>query len=370
MIKFRYILDPSPKKYHCPGCGRKSFVRFIDQATGELLSAEFGRCDHEQRCGYFLKPGKDVDHHWQAPAEPPPNPISYIQPDVFKNSLNNYESNRFVIWLRSIFNENQVQGIIKTYLIGTSNYYPGGCIFWQVDHHGGIRSGKIMQYDQNTGKRIRIPHPMVNWVHRAMKINDFNLKTCFFGLHLLRTESSKPVALVESEKTACIASVHFPDLIWLATGGLQFLKPDLFEPLASRRVILFPDLGACEKWQAKADIIQRAFPEADISISDYLEKVATDDDRAAGFDLADYLVKLPRESEKSEKCEALNKNFLFDAIKKQLSTYDLRFWILDFDRFPGISNYNVSCFVDDLKYNYGIEVTKNEYLRSLKAIYS
>ncbi len=369
MQTFRYILDRSPKKYRCPACGRKTFVRFVDQKTGELMPGDCGRCDREQGCKYFAKPAGKDDESWQAPPAPPPNPISYIQPDVFRASLSGYENNRFVTWLRSIFDEKQVQSIIETYLIGSSTYFDGAVVFWQVDAAGGIRSGKVMQYDQHTGKRVKKPKPMITWVHSAMKIEDFNLRACFFGLHLLRKESSKPVALVESEKTACIASIYFPEMIWLATGGLQFLKADNFAPLASRRVILFPDLGACEKWQAKADAISAAYPESDITVSDYLERVATDDDRAAGFDLADYLAKLPRTGEKSVKSEPPKQNFLIEAIRKQLAGVDLRQWIIDFDRLPGISAYNMRCFVDDLKYNHGIEVNRLEYMKALKAIY-
>jgi hypothetical protein len=368
MKAFRYILDKSPKKYRCPACGRKTFVRFVDQKTGEPLP-DFGRCDREQKCGLFLKPTGEDDASWQAPPAPPPQPISYIESDVFRASLAGYENNRFVMWLRTILSEKQVQSIIETYLIGSSNYFAGAVVFWQVDAAGGIRSGKVMQYDQHTGKRVKKPKPMITWVHSAMKFEGFNLKSCFFGLHLLRKESSKPVALVESEKTACLASVHFPDLIWIAAGGLQFLNPDNFAPLAGRQVILFPDLGACDKWQMKADAIRSAYPESDITVSDYLETVATDEDRAAGFDLADYLMKLPRKGEKGEKSEAPKQTFFIQAIKKQLAGVDLKQWIIDFDRLPGISAYNLRCFIDDLKYNHGIEVSRNEYAKAMKAIY-
>jgi len=92
MQTFRYILDRSPKKYRCPACGRKTFVRFVDQKTGELMPGDCGRCDREQNCGYFAKPNGKNDESWQAPPAPPPNPISYIQPDVFRASLSGYEN--------------------------------------------------------------------------------------------------------------------------------------------------------------------------------------------------------------------------------------------------------------------------------------
>jgi hypothetical protein len=56
MEKHRYILDKSPKKYTCPGCGKKRFVRYIDTVTGEYLTGDYGRCDREGDCKYFQRP--------------------------------------------------------------------------------------------------------------------------------------------------------------------------------------------------------------------------------------------------------------------------------------------------------------------------
>ena len=43
-----------------------------------------------------------------------------------------------------------------------------------------------------------------------------------FGLHQLRkAPADKTIALLESEKTAVIATAHFPALLWLATGSVH-----------------------------------------------------------------------------------------------------------------------------------------------------
>jgi hypothetical protein len=60
--------------------------------------------------------------------------------------------------------------------------------------------------------------------------------------HLLR-DNTKMVAIVESEKTAIIASIYLPDMIWLACGGCGNLSLKLCEPLKGRKVVLFPDAG-------------------------------------------------------------------------------------------------------------------------------
>lgn len=92
-----------------------------------------------------------------------------------------------------------------------------------------------------------------------------------------------PIAIVESEKTAIIAS-HFIDrYIWLACGGLGGLGHEKCQVLRNRSVTLFPDLGAYEKWREKAN--QLGF-----NISNHLEKIATPEQREQGLDLADFLI--------------------------------------------------------------------------------
>ena len=63
---------------------------------------------------------------------------------------------------------------------------------------------------------------------------NWELTQCLFGEHLLSAidEKQKTVALVESEKTAIIASCIMPKYIWLATGGKsQFNHIDIADRL-------------------------------------------------------------------------------------------------------------------------------------------
>src|SRR5690606_29621803 len=57
--KHRFTLDPSSRKYHCPGCGKREFVKYIDRHTGNYLPDQYGRCDRENNCTYFLDPYND-----------------------------------------------------------------------------------------------------------------------------------------------------------------------------------------------------------------------------------------------------------------------------------------------------------------------
>ena len=98
-----------------------------------------------------------------------------------------------------------------------------------------------------------------------------------------------PAAVVESEKTALIASLYYPQFIWLATGGLSNLTLQTCRPLKDRRVMLMPDLNAYTAWQQKAATLTKLIP--NLHISDFLQRHAPVEHQPLGYDLADYLLK-------------------------------------------------------------------------------
>ena len=146
-----------------------------------------------------------------------------------------------------------------------------------------------MLYDQ-TGHRVKEPFNYITWVHTVLKIEPYNLNQCLFGEHLLNG-GTLPVAIVESEKTVCIASIYLPQFIWLACGQLQGLNADNCKVLSGRTVLLFPDLKGFDKWQQKAKELESQIPDVRFVVSDYLEKNASEVDKAKGLDLADYLIQ-------------------------------------------------------------------------------
>ena len=90
--------------------------------------------------------------------------------------------------------------LFEMYRIGTSSKWGGATVFWQTDINGQVRTGKVMCYNAETGHRVKEPQAFVSWAHSELKLQDFHLKQCLFGEHLLKNSSS-PVMLVESEKT-------------------------------------------------------------------------------------------------------------------------------------------------------------------------
>lgn len=285
-------------RHICPGCKDKTFTFYIDTETGEHLSPDVGRCNHESKCSYHYSPKQYFqDNNIDTPqpmaysrpkiVTPEQKPVSFIPVEIFKASLGSDQPNHFIKFLTGLFGVEVTNELICKYFIGTSKHWNGSTVFWQIDARGKVRTGKIMLYSPATGKRVKIPFDFITWVHSVLKITGFNLGQCMFGEHLLQ-DNAKPVAIVESEKTAIIASVYLPQFIWLSVGSLTNLNADKCSILKGRTVTLFPDLKGFDKWSAKAKEIAHITA---FNISDLLECKASEAERQQGFDLADYLIK-------------------------------------------------------------------------------
>ena len=293
VVTYRFRLDPGSKKFRCPNCNKKRFVRYIDQQTDEYLPDKYGRCDRENNCGYFKDPYRDGYVNEKDSyklrvrcTKAKQDTIDYIPYTVFSASLRAYQENMFVQYLVSLFDRETAEELINTYRIGTSRHWGGSTVFWQIDIQRNIRTGKVMLYGSD-GHRVKQPYNYINWVH-SLLYESYNLQQCLFGEHLLTGDKRIPVAIVESEKTAIISSVYFPEFIWLAAGAKSNLKPERCKCLMGRSVTLFPDLGAYDDWKQKAGELSYF---CDITVSDVLESSAASSDKKKGYDLADYLTQ-------------------------------------------------------------------------------
>lgn len=281
MIQFKYTLDKSSKKYICPQCNKKSFVRYIETETKEYLNQEYGRCDHESSCQYFLTPEKE-QVTFKVLDIPKPK-TSFHNSDLVSQSCRNFKQNNFIKFLKILFTETEVKKAINKYLIGTSKHWNGATIFWQIDDLGRVHHGKIMLFNPETGKRTKDTNGKgyINSVRSVLKLQDFNLSQCLFGLHLVKEMNQRTVALVESEKTAVIMSLFKPEYIWLSTGSKSGLKYDYLQPIKNYKIVAFPDKSEYSDWLNKAIELNRfGFK---IAVNDWLENA----DYPDGSDLAD-----------------------------------------------------------------------------------
>lgn len=292
MPNYHHELDPGSTKFICPNCGRKTFTRFLSP-NGGYEPPQYGRCDREHHCAYFLKPPERDLEWYDLPGNSipnPPNPPSYIPAELFRQSLKGWEANHLTSYLSLIMGEQVINELCEMYHIGSAAIWAGATVFWQVDQNEKVRGGKVMGYD-SSGHRIK---GQITWVHAIpeLKLKPFNLKQCLFGEHLLKQFPDHPVAIVESEKTAIIAAGYVPKAVWLASGGKSGLNADKLQCLKGRSVHLWPDLGAEVEWKAKALRISKEVPRIKVEVHTALEHISTDSDQQQGMDLADYLLQL------------------------------------------------------------------------------
>lgn len=305
---YKYSLHKKSVKHKCPQCKKSRLVLYIDTENDNYLSFKVGRCDREVNCGYHLTP-KAYFKNQNIPYTPFANknqPIevkktSFHSVNELKDTLDNYDKNNFIQFLESKFNSEQVSTLLNDYKIGTATSWNNGTIFWEIDSEGKIRGGKIILYSKQ-GKRTKY----INWKHslkiKKGEIDSFNLSQCFFGEHLL-SKYDKPIAIVESEKTACIMSILFEKYLWLASGSLGGLNAKKIEVLKNRTIILYPDLGLegkngspYIKWKSTSEELK--LKGYDIKVSNLLEEKGSRIEREKGFDIADYFLKSIEEKPK------------------------------------------------------------------------
>ena len=325
MTQHQYSLEPYSGKrsrHTCPNCGdRHSFVRYID-TSGNPLHETVGRCNHESSCGYHYTPAsffrdhpelkekdwREVDWkeyharhgysscHSERAKRVEESPC-LIPSEYLHRSIKPTIHSNFTTFLLTLFTEHQVQTLVQQYHLGVTK--ARDIIYFQIDINGNCRTGKIMKYNPTTGKRIKDPDAKfkINWVHSLLKKTcildqSWQLTQCLFGEHLLSQYPDKPIALVESEKTAIICSALIPQYLWLATGGKSQLSQDKLSVLAGRRTIAFPDIDGYEEWKRKLLAI-----DLNITVSDILQRYATEEQRKAHIDIADLLIQWKQNGE-------------------------------------------------------------------------
>lgn len=282
---YKYSLDRTSRKFICPNCRKKTFVKYVDSVSGNYLEEIIGRCDRESKCQYHLKPNGNeplVNVNLVKIAEPKP---TFLNCNYVYEAMKNELPNNFISYLKRYFSDKQVSDVVRKYFIGDSNFWNGATIFWQIDENGSVHTGKVMLYDMYTGRRIKKPYSHINWIHKVYKINGFVLQQCLFGIHNLKNhKKNNAVCIVESEKTAIIMSILYPDYLWLATGSKTNFKEKLLKPLKNYKVIVYPDKSEYEDWNKKSEELNKKG--YNFRCSKFLEDKVADE----GVDLADLIL--------------------------------------------------------------------------------
>ncbi len=304
-------------RHTCTRCGYKGvFVRYIDE-RGEYLSTDVGRCNRESKCGYHYKPREYFAENpngskFQSTATKQKyvganrarqtstiveiktqNPsFDFIAPEHLKATLGNYDRNNFVQFLFDLFPDcsEEIQAVLKMYFVGTFEDYT--CLP-SIDQQNRICRAKLIKFNPATGKRLKGEFDTSSLKTKLKLKEDFNYKQIFFGEHLLVFQNTKPVAIVEAEKTAIVASLCFPEKLWLGSNSKTWLKVERLRRFENRQVILYPDADGFDQWQSVATDAQRQG--LNVKVSSLIENHATAEQHASGYDLADYLINQQRE---------------------------------------------------------------------------
>ncbi len=296
-------------RHTCPACNsRHCFVRYVGD-DGNYLSDDVGRCNRESKCSYHKKPkeyfadnpsgskfaqvrsGQNRQIKTQIRAEKPKS-FDVIPPEHLKATLGNYDRNNFVQFLFDLFPDcsEEIQAVLKIYFVGSYQDYT---CFPSIDRLNRICRAKLIRFNRATGRRLKGEFDVSSLPAKLKLKTDFNYRQIFFGEHLLSKFPNKPIAIVEAEKTAIIASLCFPESIWLACNSKSWLKAERLKRLGTRQIILYPDADGFDLWQSVATDAQRQG--LNVKTSSLIENFASSEQKRNQYDLADYLIEQQRE---------------------------------------------------------------------------
>ncbi|QNF34787.1 toprim domain-containing protein [Adhaeribacter swui] len=230
----RYKVAPT-----CP-CGKNNRDgKFSPIILDGVPNPAFGHC---HSCGQNFFPNTSAQENFVLPVftPTPKKPLQIISADLVKQTLKSYAHNNFAVWLQTKY-PTTADYLLQYFSIGTTK--AGGTIFWYQDKAGNYRKPKRIYYKPD-GHRVKAsedearskPSPLVF-------TNQEGYEYCLFGeFQLAQYPATAKIVMVESEKSAIIGHVHFPDFIWVATGGAVSLKKEKAAVLQGRKVMIIPDM--------------------------------------------------------------------------------------------------------------------------------
>jgi len=220
--------------------------------------------------------------------------------------LGGYNKNIFVQWLTNLIGVDDCKKVINRFCLGTSKN--NGTIFWTINLDLNVCQPKIFHYNLD-GHRDKNKPPLVP----SGYTRNSGYLPCLFGLHQLNEKygSQKPVALVESEKSACLGFHAFKKFNFIALCG-STLSREKAEPLKGHKIVIVPD--ADDPGREGAIKTQKRLTELGIAsnVCDLFP------DKDSGYDIADYLVEILKVESVLDKMVSKN-----PAIKTLIEKFEL-----------------------------------------------
>ena len=265
-----FSVNPNKGLYKCFACGAGGdAIKFLMEYKGSRLS--YGDALHYLAHKYSIPVDDDYDkERWQniKPATPKQiievhKDMLVMERDMVRLTMKATQPNIFIEWLRALpWNSKQrerLPNVLWQYCVGR---WGDRVCFWQIDEQGRPRGGKLMRYGLNGERDKDKVTGKPGWMHNQEGIRErcdmdhHEYRATLFGMHLLKKYPEATVNIVESEKTALICAIAYGDMeknLWMACGGLEFLKLDSLQTLIDqgRTVWIWPDKDGVEKWRDK-----------------------------------------------------------------------------------------------------------------------
>jgi energy-coupling factor transporter ATP-binding protein EcfA2 len=221
-INFKYKFEQNGQKGDCPQCGKRGVFRHY-----EGLPREFGKCERLNNCGYHNKPDASIKPaEVPQPVEKPQLYVDALKVEAWQNNI----SSPFHVWAKSL---GLTEEHLKKWNVGTSD--KGETVFIHQNHKSEFWNAKFIAYTEGGSRKkdkdaYYLRHP-----------KEGKYLICLFGEHLLGVDTSRRVCIVESEKTAVIASFFYPDFDFIACGANTGLTDSKIGVLVGRSVFNLRD---------------------------------------------------------------------------------------------------------------------------------
>ncbi|MGN7887431.1 DUF6371 domain-containing protein [Dyadobacter sp. 22481] len=277
--EYPFRLEKHPKKKEaCPSCGHPKVFRYYEDLNGNRLE-DFGICDRQNNCGYHAPP-RGIKSEGAKEAQPQ-SEIEQVFPegkqlDRIVSAIKRMHSNlhTFAQDILGIPNSH-----FKKWGVGTEFKLT---VYAFRNRESRIVNAKYMQY-RTDGKREKAHESFSLKQDENQPYKRFML--CLFGEHLLDPDKRRTVIVVESEKSAVIASYFYPQFDWLACGANTGLSDAKIPAVFGRHVIWLCDADkAGRPGKSNSSIRKLAAYHVSHQIIDLFP------DREDGYDIADHII--------------------------------------------------------------------------------
>lgn len=165
----------------------------------------------------------------------------YVSPDILAGARQyDLRLSPLFVWLCKFYPEERVREVFEKYNVTATSKHQ--TVFWYMDCDGHICHDKRIYYNYDGHRNKELP------MGREYRVgNGYTAKT-LFGAHLI--PDSGEIRCLESEKSALICAIEYPNECWVACGGKSNLRG------ISERFVLYPDLDAVSDWNGAGGRIE------------------------------------------------------------------------------------------------------------------